>query len=99
MPLFWALGPIDELPPSVEGLKAVIADPEAFIRNAVLRPSEVLDEAEEHLYHQHWRVRDAQLFGKPMPKQLDPGVVDERCGRRELPRTLIIAGVSGSIPN
>ncbi len=33
---------------------------------------------EQHLYHQHWRVRDAQLFGKPMPPELDPGIVYER---------------------
>jgi hypothetical protein len=86
VPLLWALGLIDELPPLnlqfswqfVRGLSSAIADPEAFIRTACLRSREVLDEAEAHLYHQHWRVRDAQLFGKPMPEELDPGIVYER---------------------
>ena len=86
IPLVWALGLIDELPPlnlqiswaDIPALKIICEDPEAFIRSASLRPEDDLDEAEQDLYHQHWRVRDARLHHKPMPDELDPGIVYER---------------------
>jgi hypothetical protein len=86
VPLCWALGLIEALPPlnvqvawaDVPGLKLAATDPTRFIEGASLRPIDTLDEAEQDLYHQHWRVRDAQLFGKPMPEELDPGIVYER---------------------
>ena len=81
--LFWALGLIEELPPlnttisweSIEELKTAIEEPTSFVARASLRPKEALNEAEGHLYHQHWRVWDAQLFGKPMPEELNPEIV------------------------
>lgn len=86
VPLFWALGQLDELPPlnvqiswdDIKEFDSVIDDPDAFILNAELRSNDILQEAEQHLYHQHWRVRDAELFGKPMPPDLQPGIVYER---------------------
>jgi hypothetical protein len=86
VPLCWALGLIDELPPlnvqmswnGVTGLRSAAEDPDAFILGASLRPIDILDEAEQDLYHQHWRVHDAQLFGKAMPDELDAGIVYER---------------------
>lgn len=53
-------------------------EPAVFLTRATLRPLETLTAAEQDLYHQRWRVRDAQLFGEPMPMELDPGVVRER---------------------
>jgi hypothetical protein len=84
--LLWALGGIPTLMPlnvqiDLDGnplLEVIASDPAEFIRDAQLRPAEELDEAEADLYHQHWRVRDAQLFGKPMPAELDPGIVYQR---------------------
>jgi hypothetical protein len=84
--LLWALEGITEFEPlnvqvdlgSVAMFRAAGHDPEAFLSAARLRPREILEEAESDLYHQHWRVRDAQLFGKPMPADLDPGIVYER---------------------
>ena len=86
VPLVWALGLIDELPPlniqiswaNIPALNLICKDPEAFIKRASLRPKKDLDRAEEDLYHQHWRVRDAQLHRKQMPEELDPGIVYER---------------------
>lgn len=86
VPLLWALGILDELPqlnvpigPELFGrLKSLIQNPNAFIVGAALRPNGVLEGAEQDLYHQHWRVRDAELFGKAMPEGLDPGIVYER---------------------
>jgi hypothetical protein len=86
VPLCWALGLVEELPPlnvqiswaDTPALKLAAADPDGFIAAASLRSIGTLDEAEQELYHQHWRVHDAQLFGKPMPEELDPGIVYER---------------------
>jgi hypothetical protein len=84
--LLWALGGLPSLQPlnqqadlgqNVMFLSAA-RDPETFVVSAALRPDAHLDDAEAHLYHQHWRVRDAELFHKPMPPELDPGIVYER---------------------
>ena len=49
-----------------------------FVANAELRPRDEICDAKAFLYHQHWRVRDAQLFLRPMPDELHPGIVYER---------------------
>ena len=84
--LLWALGHIPSLYPlnrqadlrSIAVIQAALASPDSFVACAALRPTSVLQEAEDDLYQHHWRVRDAQLFGKPMPSDLDPEVVFER---------------------
>jgi len=62
----------------IPGQSEAAEDPDGFVARASLRPIEILDEAEQDLYHQHWRVHDAQLLRKPMPDELDPGIVYER---------------------
>lgn len=82
-PLFWALNQLQEMPPlnvqiewhSIASLREILKDPNAFVAQAILRSASEIDAAEADLYHQHWRVRDAQLFGKPMPLELDPAIV------------------------
>ena len=82
----WALGGLDQLPAlnltadlkSIRLLAQAMKDPKAFIAQAQLRPASDIEAAEGELYQQHWRVRDAQLFNKPMPDELHPGVVYER---------------------
>jgi hypothetical protein len=84
--LLWALGHIPSLYPlnhqadlgSVAVIQAALASPDHFVASAVLRTPQVLQEAEDDLYQHHWRVRDAQLFGKAMPSDLDAEVVCER---------------------
>jgi len=84
--LLWALGHIPSLYPlnrqaelrSIAVIQAALASPDSFVASAALRPTSVLQEAEDELYQHHWRVRDAQLFGKPMPSDLDAEVVFER---------------------
>ena len=61
-----------------EMFRRAVREPSGFLADATLRPSEVLEDGEATLYHQHWRVRDAQIFGKKMPSELDPGIVCER---------------------
>jgi len=86
IPLLWALGQIPKLPPlnekanlgSIPSVHSAVGDPQLFIEKSSLRPDHVLADAEADLYHQHWRVRDAQLFQKSMPAELDPSIVYER---------------------
>ena len=84
--LLWGIQVIDEMPVlnqhinvySINGVSDILKDPERFQQTIQLRPDAELNEMEDMLYNQHWRVRDAQLFGKPMPSELDPSVVYER---------------------
>ena len=84
--LLWALECIGSLEPlnvqvdlgAIAMFDRATKDPQGFLAAARLRPAEVLEEAEADLYHHHWRVRDAQLFGKPTPSELDSGIVYER---------------------
>ncbi|MBD8528217.1 DUF4272 domain-containing protein [Pseudomarimonas arenosa] len=84
--LLWALRAIEQFPPlnvqvdlnSVGALVLAYEAPSKFVNEAKLRPMPELEELENALYNQHWRVRDAQLFGRPMPVELNPIVVYER---------------------
>lgn len=86
VPLLWSVWRLPELPPlnvqidwsQIDDLNEILTRPGEFVSSAELRPIEEINEAEAFLYHQHWRVRDAQLFQKPMPEELDPGIVFER---------------------
>lgn len=86
IPLLWALEKAPTMPPLNERVdlsqyivvQHAASHPTEFIASASLRPAAELDEAEAAIYHEHWRVRDAQLFGKPMPPELDPDIVYER---------------------
>ena len=93
--LIWALGGIAEMPSfdrqfnlfDVEMVRAALKDPHQFIADAQLRSDDEISTMEHFLYHQHWRVRDAQLGGhgqyEPNPgdppiEELHPGIVQER---------------------
>ncbi len=84
--LMWALGedaawlPLNEQggPDDYAMLAEAVNNPEAFIANAKLRAAEELTQAEGKLYQAHWQVRDAALFQKPLPPELNARVVYER---------------------
>jgi hypothetical protein len=86
VPLAWALGMIDEMPPlnqqvawsEIGCMDVVFEDPKAFIATARLRPHDELKEMEGHLFHQHWRARDAQWRQVPAPEDLHPSIIHER---------------------
>lgn len=59
---------------SVNGLSDIINNPDEFKNRIQLRPDSELNDMENELYDQHWRVRDAQLFGKEMPSELNPSI-------------------------
>lgn len=86
-PLLWAVGKIGKMPGlgrqcDVGALmRAVIRPPNAsreYISSSSLRVEGEISSAYEKVYWAHWRVRDAQGAGKPVPKGLDPDVVQER---------------------
>jgi Domain of unknown function (DUF4272) len=84
--LIWALNGLQDFPPLNEQVAVgklamvdkALDDPRRFVSEARLRTVTELEAMEEDLYHHHWRVRDAQLFNKPMPSELNPSVVYER---------------------
>ncbi len=84
--IVWALGGLSAMPPpnrqfdlfQVEMVRDAMSSPSKFLATAQLRPEQEIEELESDIYHQHWRVRDAQLFQKEMPPELDPEIVYER---------------------
>jgi hypothetical protein len=84
--LLWSLGVIENYPDlknqydiyKHDLVLAAIKDPNEFIAKAKTRPESEIEEMESKLYNQHWRVRDAELFQKNMPSELNPGIVYER---------------------
>jgi hypothetical protein len=87
VPLLWAIRKIDEMPSLLvqaegEALARTVVFPPApvgpFLASATLRSPEKIAEEYERVYQAHWRVRDARLFGKPPPADVEAGVVQER---------------------
>lgn len=94
--LLWALGILPEMPPmneefdvfEVEGVRSVLKNPDEFVITARLRKESEISNMESYFYHQHWRVRDAELRGigrhskrepsDPPIEELNPGIVYER---------------------
>jgi len=86
--LVWALGKIPELPDSatqcdISVFKSVLppfteTSPRAFIAQATLTDEETLWEQAEAYFQDHWKARDAQLHGRPMPAGIDIEIVQER---------------------
>jgi hypothetical protein len=94
--LLWALNGLSEMPPlneqcdvfGMEMVKAALKDPGAFVSHARLRSAQEISDMEANVYHQHWRVRDAELVGigkffEPWPgdppiEELNHGIVYER---------------------
>jgi hypothetical protein len=94
--LLWALKGLRKMPPMDEqfdvfGVAMVLSalnDPQAFVSQARLRSAKQIRDMESDLHHQHWRVRDAELFGigrfyEPQPddppiEKLDHAIVYQR---------------------
>jgi hypothetical protein len=87
VPLLWALRKIDPMPSlaqqfdTTEAVKALVFPPASiavFVASAALRSEAEIREEYEKVYSAHWRVRDAQLFNKRPPFDVNAGVVRER---------------------
>ena len=87
VPLLWAVGKIDRMPGlgrqcDVAALEPAVRWPlqpaRDYVSSATLRDAEEISTQHEKVYRAHWKVRDAQLAGKSVPKGLHPEVVQER---------------------
>lgn len=87
VPLLWVLGKIDLMPSiaeqfdTTEAVTKLVFPPGSiatFVTTAALRCGAEIQSEYEKVYEAHWRVRDAQLFGKPAPPDVNPSVVRER---------------------
>ncbi len=84
--LLWSAKVLKEMPPlnsefdiySIENISKLIKDSTYFIKNIELRSKSELQKMEYELFDSHWRVRDARLFNKEMPIDLNPSIVYER---------------------
>lgn len=83
--LLWSIGLIEELGAptgacNIEFIDKTMVELEAhgLRERAQLRSSAELSAAADSLEYAHWAVRDAQIFGKPIPDGLTPDVVYER---------------------
>lgn len=86
-PLLWALGKVPTASNlrdmcDVEAIQSIcdfyLNDTKAFIASASLRDEGEIDDLNEQIYESHWKVRDAEINGKPIPDKLNPGVIRER---------------------
>lgn len=84
LPLAWALGKLDlhraDRSSGVIALGELIFEDGgvSFSDNPQLREIGDILDATDLAYRQHWAVRQSRLNGKPVPGNLDPGVVQER---------------------
>jgi len=87
VPLLWAIGKAGKMPGlgrqcDIDSFKSAVAWPphptREYISSSRLRKEAEISKEYEKVYRAHWRVRDAQLAGKPVPKGLEPEVVQER---------------------
>jgi hypothetical protein len=87
VPLLWVLRKIDLMPSLVqqfdttEAVKKLVFPPASaanFVATATLRSEGEIQSEYEKVYDAHWRVRDAQLFGKLPPSDVNASVVQER---------------------
>lgn len=87
LPLLWALGRIEQMPPPVELCDAELlqdAMPPLFetvgewLAFARLRDRDKIWAANEEIYQAHWKVRDAQLNHRSIPNGYSPEIVQER---------------------
>jgi len=78
--LLWALNILKEMPNlnqqfdiyKLEEIGKIVDSPTQFISSAVLRNKNEIKEKENDLVHQHWRLRDAELFNASRFIEKDP---------------------------
>ena len=81
--LLWSLQGLERMPGLEDQFDAfsnamvlqAIRQTDQFLRHPVRRPLDELQEQEQYLYHQHWRVRDRDLgFNNDEPAEDDPDI-------------------------
>lgn len=78
IPTFSAPTHLCDLQQIILAMPELYSDPSAFIAEAQLQTARTIFEVLDPIYQVHWQVRDAQLFGRPVPNGFLPGAVRER---------------------
>jgi hypothetical protein len=87
LPLLWSLGRVSEMQPPTalcdvqalrRALPPLLGSVAEFVSTSRLLPSSAIHDANDEIYHIHWKVRDTQLNNKPIPDSYVPGVAKER---------------------
>ncbi len=87
VPIIWALNLFEAIPEPTrlcdleliqKNIPEIGSSTASFVSEARLRSADQIADANHEIYHIHWSVRDARLFGRPIPNSLVPGVVQER---------------------
>ena len=85
--LLWALGELPDMsPPSslcdVARVQQVfsffMSDSADFINKEQMRGEDEIYDQREVILEHHWKIRDAQIHGKPSPAGLNRGVIQEK---------------------
>lgn len=83
----WSLGLVPSLTPStkfseVKKIKSLIPvylnETKLFINTSELVSEDMINDNLEIIYEQHWKVRDATINNKPVPENLNGGVIQEK---------------------
>ena len=85
--MLWALNELPDMsPPSgqcdsnriEEMFSMILSDIVDFLDKDSMRSEGEIYEQQEAMENHHWTIRDARIHGKPKPKELDSGVVQEK---------------------
>jgi hypothetical protein len=85
--LLWAISKIESLgelskpcdtSPLVDAIPELFSETGDFIRFAILRDRETINEQYERVYDAHWKARDAVRRGVAIPDGVNLGIVQER---------------------
>ncbi len=101
LPFLWSLKKIESLPAAVSQcdlpamrkvLPPLFGPTIDFILEASLRDWDELSKAYEEIYDTNWLVRDAEINNRPIPRGLNPEIIEER--HRALNWILCLGGES-----
>ena len=85
--MLWALNELPDMSPlsgqcdfsRIEDVfSSILSNTSDFLDTDSMRSEEEIYEQQEAIENHHWTIRDAQIHGKPQPKELDSGVVQEK---------------------
>lgn len=87
VPIMWALNLFEVMPEPTrlcdleliqKNIPEIGTSTATFVSGSTLRSEEEITDANDQIFDLHWSIRDAQVFGRPVPNGLVPGVVQER---------------------
>ena len=85
--MLWALSELPDMSPlsgqcdssRIEDVfSSILSNTSDFLDRDSMRSEGEIYEQQEAIENHHWTIRDARIHGKPQPKELDSGVVQEK---------------------